>query len=67
MDSARLNPKHRNNGQSAAKFQTGKRSTTIPPEGSRIKRSEVGETLAGDAEGQDIVCACTKVQEVQGK
>ena len=29
VDGARLNPKHRNNGQSAAKLRTGERSTTI--------------------------------------
>ena len=36
VDDARLNPKHQNNGQSAAKFRIGKGSTTIP-QGSRIQ------------------------------
>ena len=35
IDDARLNPKHCNNGQSAAKLRIGERSTTIP-HGSRI-------------------------------
>lgn len=52
------------NGQSAAKLRTGESSTTIPPEGSRGKRSEVDETLTRYDEGQDIVCACVKAQEV---
>ena len=30
VDDAWLNPKHQNNGQSAAKFRIGKGSTTIP-------------------------------------
>ena len=41
MDDARSNPKHWNNGQSAAKSER-KSSTTIPLEGSTHKRVEVG-------------------------
>ena len=40
-DGAWLNPKHCNNGQSAAKLRTGEGSSTIP-EGSTGKRSEMG-------------------------
>jgi hypothetical protein len=36
VDGARLNPKHQNNGQSAAKPRTEEGSTTIP-QGSRIQ------------------------------
>ena len=41
MDNARLNPKHYNNGRSAAKSER-KSSTTIPLEGSTYKRVEAG-------------------------
>ena len=58
IDGARSNPKHRKNGQSAAKPRTGEGSTTIP-EGSRIKRSEV---VCPSCEGEDIVCALAKVR-----
>lgn len=33
IDGARLNPKRRKNGQSAAKLRIGERSTTIPEAG----------------------------------
>ena len=43
-DDARLNPKRQDkNGQSAAKLRTGEGSTTIPLEGSTLKRVEVGK------------------------
>ena len=41
MDDARLNPKHRDNGQSAAKLRTGERSTTILARGVHCKRLTV--------------------------
>lgn len=58
LDSARLNPKHYNNGQSAAKPEK-ERSTTIPY-GSTLKWAEMGDSFIGS----DIVCTIWKHIEV---
>lgn len=41
MYGIRLKPKYFINGQSATKSRIGERSTTIPPEGSMLKRAEM--------------------------
>ena len=49
-------------GQSAAKFRTGKGSTTIPSKGSRVQANGIrsgGLTIQNDCD-EDIVCTQLK-------
>lgn len=57
----KVNPKFCNNGQPAAKFRTGKGSTTIPFTESR--NQAISKCIAPNTKGEDedIVCAYAKV------